>query len=460
MSKSAPFSWSGGRPPLFARPGPARPRRAIPVLAALLVGSLAASFGGAPRPAGAAESAAVRTDHDTATLVSDADNFAPDRPVGLGLRLRLAPGWHTYWSNPGDAGEPATVQVSATGGGTGQTAVIEWPVPERLPEGPLMSFAYTGDVLLPMRLVPVAGASPDAPMTVKATADWLACSNVCVPEHGEFTLSLPRGEAKPSAEAPLFAAARAKLPTPSPFTARIASDGTFTLAGDGLSPRTVASAIVFPAATGVIDQAAPQQASVTSGLVTVPLKPVPSGFKPDAPFDAVVVLRDPTGADRALTVQAAPGGPGATAVSALPSAVALPLPATTGAGGSAPGFGALLLSAFLGGIILNLMPCVFPVLAMKALSLARLSGLERRDQRLSALFYTLGILLAFAVLGGLILALREAGRTVGWGIQFQSPIFVAATCWVLFTVGLNLLGVFEVGGRLAGAGQSFASRGG
>ncbi|MBE7210576.1 MAG: thioredoxin family protein, partial [Gluconacetobacter diazotrophicus] len=150
----------------------------------------------------------------------------------------------------------------------------------------------------------------------------------------------------------------------------------------------------------------------------------------------------------------------ATAVSALPSAVASPLPATTGAGGSAPGFGALLLSAFLGGIILNLMPCVFPVLAMKALSLARLSGLQRREQRLSALFYTLGILLAFLVLGGLILGLREAGRTVGWGIQFQSPIFVAATCWVLFAVGLNLLGVFEVGGRLAGAGQSFASRGG
>ncbi len=403
----------------------------------------------APGPARAAESAAVVTAHDQATLVTDRDGWAAGRALGVGLRLRLAPGWHTYWSNPGDAGEAPTVAVTASGGGTGQTGSINWPTPKRLAEGPLMSFAYTGDVLLPMVLTPQEAGS-GGPMVLKATADWLACSNVCVPEHAALSLTLPGGDA-PSAQAPLFAAARADTPVASPFAARIATDGTFTLQGAGLSPASVAAASLFPAETGVIDQVAPQAAQVRDGLVTIPLHPTAS-FKPGRPFDAVVVLRDPTGQQRALSVEATPGGPGLPAVAALPQAAAIRHPAL--------GFGRMLVLALAGGIVLNLMPCVFPVLAMKAMALGRLSGMARREQRLSAVFYTAGILLAFGVLGGLMLGLRAAGSTVGWGFQFQSLAFVAGTCWLLFLVGLNLVGAFELGLRLAGTGQGWASRSG
>ncbi len=402
-----------------------------------------------PGPARAAESAVASTDHDQATLVTDRDGWAAGRPLGVALRLRLAPGWHTYWSNPGDAGEAPTVVVTASGGGTGQTGTILWPTPKRLPEGPLMSYAYTGDVLLPMILTPQKTGN-GGPLLLKATADWLACANVCVPEHAALTLTLPDGDA-PSAQARLFAAARADTPVASPFAARIAVDGTFTLQGAGLSPASVAGAWLFPLETGVIDQVAAQAAQVRDGLVTIPLKPTAS-FKPGRPFDAVVVLRDPTGQQRALSVQATPGGPGAPAVAALPQAASVRHPAL--------GFGRMMLLALAGGIVLNLMPCVFPVLAMKAMALGRLSGMARREQRLSAVFYTAGILLAFGFLGGLMLGLRAAGSTVGWGFQFQSLAFVAGTCWLLFLVGLNLLGAFELGLRLAGTGQGWASRSG
>ncbi len=404
----------------------------------------------------AAESDAVSTPHSQATLVTDHDGWQAGQPLGVGLRLRLAPGWHTYWSNPGDAGEAPSVGVTASGGATGQAGGIVWPTPQRLPEGPLMSYGYTGDVLLPMQLTPAAGTAGQ-PMTLKARADWLTCSNVCVPDHAELTLSLPPATgAAPAAspQAPLFAAARALTPVPSPFTARISAGGVFTLAGAGLSPDTVADAWLFPRQTGAIDQVAPQTARVQPGLVTIPLKPA-AAFDAKRPFDAVLVLRDRHGQESRLSVQAAPAGTG------LADAVAgVGTPVADAAGGAPIGLGEMLLFALLGGLVLNLMPCVFPVLAMKAMALARLSGMAAREQRLSAVFYTAGILVAFAALGGLTLGLRAAGASVLWGFQFQSLAVVAGTSWMLFLVGLNLIGAFEVGGRLMGAGQGLATRSG
>ncbi len=434
-------------------------------LRAALVALLLAVSGLIPdRPARAAESAVAASAHSQASLVTDAEGWAPGRPLGVGLRLRLQPGWHTYWSNPGDAGEAPTVAVTASGGGSGRADAILFPAPRRLAEGPLMSFAYTGEVLLPLRLVPArtpadAGADPAAPLRLTAAAEWLACAAVCVPEQATLTLTLPAGPAAASPQAALFAAARAAAPVPSPFAARIGRDGVFTLAGAGLSPTSVADAWLFPRRPGLIDQGLPQVATVKPGLVTIRLKPA-AGFEAGRPFDALVVLRDPSGQQTALDVTAVPA-------EAVP--LPLPLPATSAAppgvvtANPAPartGLARLLLLALAGGLVLNLMPCVFPVLAMKAMALGRLSGLARREQRLSAVFYTAGILVAFGALGGVLLALRAAGASVGWGFQFQSVGFVAATCWLLFLVGLNLVGAFEVGLRYAGAGQGLASRSG
>ncbi len=379
----------------------------------------------------AAESGAVSSRHAVVTLVSDTDAVQPGRPMRLGLRFRLAPGWHIYWQNPGDAG--AAPELTLTLPTDASAGPVDWPTPDRQPEGPVMTYGYQGAVTLPVSVTPGAGG-----LDVTVKADWLVCEKICVPEDGAFHLALPPGQPAPSSEAPLFAAAAARSPVPSPFPATVAPDGTLVLSGEGLSGLTVADAWFFPASWGAVDQAAPQPLVVAAGSVRLRLKPGES-FDAKAALSGVVVLRDRAGQESYLQVSAAPGGaPADPASSAL----------------------RLLGLALLGGLVLNLMPCVFPILAMKAVAIARLSGTGRNAVRAHAASYTAGVVTAFAALGAGLMLLRGAGEAVGWGFQFQSPVFVAATAWLLFLVGLNLSGVFDVGGRLAGAGQGFAARGG
>ena len=382
-------------------------------------------------PAAAGQSNVVATRHDKASLISASDSFVPGRAVQLALRLQLAPGWHTYWSNPGDAGEPATIAV-AIGTAAPSPRVIDWPAPTRLPDGPLMSYGYIGDAVLPLT-IPIR-ATQAGVLHLTATAQWLACAEICVPESGSFTLDLPPGDAAASALAPLFANAAARAPRPSPFAAVLSAGNVLSLSGAGLGPRSVADAWFLPATPGLINQGAAQPVHISRGRVAITLRPERQ-LASEPTLAGLVVLRDPAGQESFLSV-AAPRlhGPG---WSSLPR---------------------LLLFALLGGIVLNLMPCVFPVLAIKALALARLSGAGRRQLRLSAGFYTAGVLVAFAALGALTLSLRAAGALVGWGFQFQSVVFVAAICWLLFAVGLNLAGLFEIGGRATGLGQGFAAR--
>jgi thiol:disulfide interchange protein/DsbC/DsbD-like thiol-disulfide interchange protein len=394
----------------------------------------------AATPAQAVESAAVRSSRATVTLVSDTDAIRAGQPMHLGLRMRLVPGWHTYWRNPGDAGVPPELTLTLPAGAT--AGDLQWPTPVRLPEGPLMTYGYTGEVLLPVAVTP--GADP---LHVEASATWLVCEKICVPEEGRFTLDLPLGAPAPSAQAPQFAAADARMPRPSPFPATVAPDGTLTLRGAGLSAATVREAWFFPDSEGAVENAAPQRLAAGDGEVSLVLKPGQAGAAVSG-LAGTLVLRDPGGQETYLDVAAQPGTVPAAAL-ATPAAApaAVPLAQT-------------LLLALLGGLLLNLMPCVFPVLAMKAMALARMSGAALGEVRRHALSYTAGVMVAFGVLGGALLALRTAGGVAGWGFQFQSPAFVAAMAWVLFAVGLNLSGVFQVGGRLAGAGQGLASRGG
>ncbi len=395
------------------------------LLAALLLPSAAA-------PARAAESAAVASKRLVATLVSDTDAVAAGQPFRLGLRLRMAPGWHTYWKNPGDAGQPAELVLSLPEGS--RAGPMQWPAPERLPEGPIMTYAYTGDVVLPVTVTPGAGAQH-----VTATANWLVCEKICVPEEGRFVLDLPAGTPAPSAEAALFRQTDARLPRPSPFAASVAPDGVLTLSGAGLSAQSVKQAWFFPEEWGAIDHIAPQPVTIGDGVVQIALAPG-AQFAKGGAVTGVVALRDAGGQDSFLQVDAVRG-------------------AAVAAGGSVS-LARLALLAALGGLLLNLMPCVFPVLAMKAMALAKLSGQDRRQVRAQAGFYTAGVLVAFAALGGALVAARAAGAVAGWGFQFQSPLFVAAMAWLLFAVGLNLSGVFEVRTGLAGAGQGLAGRGG
>ena len=378
-------------------------------------------------PALALESAPIGSQRDVATLVSDTDAIQPGTPFRVALRLRMADGWHTYWKNPGDAGAPPELTIEGA-----KQSSIDWPTPRRMTEGSVMTYAYTGEVLLPVTVTTPPGTISTGTATIKAHAQWLICKDICVPEQGDFSLNLPIGTPGPSAQAGLFAAHDRSVPRASPWAARIAPNGTLFVQGPELTPATVADAWFIPDQPDRIQDDAAQPLSVREGGFTLALKPA-HGFEASKDLSGILSVRDRAGMQTDVTVKAIPGP--------------APLPAM-------PPLGQILVFAFLGGLILNLMPCVFPILAMKAVALARHAGRGRRH----AVSYTAGVLVTFVALAAALLAARAAGTAAGWGFQFSSPVFVAGMTWLLFAVGLNLSGVFQVGSGLAGAGGGLTDR--
>ena len=270
-------------------------------------------------PALAAESAAVRSPRAVATLVADAAAVAPGGEFRLGLRLRLAEGWHTYWRNAGDAGAPPEVTLAvAAGAAAGE---VRWPAPERIAYGPLVNFGFKGEVVLPIPVTVPRDLSPGEVFRVGAEATWLVCAEVCIPEEGRFSLALPVAErAVPSPiAAPLFDAAEALLARAAPWQARAgAGEGraSLTLTGAGIGPATVREAFFFPRDPGVLDNPAPQQLTVREGALTIGLKTVP-GAAPVA-LDGVLALRDGGGQRAAFEISVPVIGP-AEAAPAPPS---------------------------------------------------------------------------------------------------------------------------------------------
>ncbi|MCX7368309.1 MAG: protein-disulfide reductase DsbD family protein [Alphaproteobacteria bacterium] len=389
-------------------------------------------------PAQALESAAQESPRARVTLVADHLAIAPGQAFQLGLRIRLAPRWHSYWRHAGDAGAPTEINLTLPEGT--QAGPIAWPTPQAIPFGPLMSFGYYGEVVLPMQITPPAGLRARDVFSISAQATWLVCDDVCIPEEGSFRLDLPvaaEAQANPDL-APLFAAAAAALPRPSPWQASATIQGDalrLRLTGPGLGRESLKEALFIPGTGGLLDHAAPQRLSHGADWLELTLR---RADRPEnhATLEGVLLLTDQGGRRLGYDI-AAP---------LLTGAAFLPL-------------WQALIFALIGGVILNLMPCVFPVLAMKAMALARLGGAARGAVRLEAAAYTAGAVVSFTALAGLLLALRGAGMALGWGFQFTSPVFVLAIAWLMLAVGLNLSGVFALGGPI-GAGGHIAARGG
>ena len=375
----------------------------------------------------AAESSLVTSTRTVASLVTTTDSVAPGKSFHAALRLRLAPGWHTYWENPGDAGFPPDLRLTLSQ--NARAGPIEWPLPSRIAEGSLTTYAYTGDVILPVEINP-----GDGPLAMQAHAEWLACRDVCVPEEADFSLTLPTGSPVPAREAPLIAAAVARTPAPAPFGATVTPGGLLTLTGLAASSDIVAGEF-FPLRVGAVEAIARQVPGHEGDRLVLQIDPASGNDT-----QGVVALTDRHGTVSAYGIS--------------PEAIAAPPPP------SLPLLLPALLLAAVGGLLLNLMPCVFPVLAMKAMAIARLPEAGIRRLRGEAAAYTAGVLLAFTGLGASLITLRAAGAASGWGFQFQSPVFVTCVAWVLFAVGLNLSGAFEIGAGIMGRGGSLAGRGG
>jgi len=383
----------------------------------------------------ASESAPVTSPRANVVLYADRAAIAPGEPFRLMLHQRLARGWHTYWENAGDAGAPPELTLDLPEGWT--TGPLQFPAPSRIAFGPLMNYGYTGEAAFLLPITPPASLTLGQQVTLNAEATWLVCAEVCIPEEGRFTLTLDVAASPSPAHAIRFMAAEAALPRAAPFTARFGfsgARGTLEVESDSFSPASLRGAEFFPLAAGVIENAPPQTLTTRDGGLSLALTRGPGELP--ARLTGVLTVTDAAGVRGAYLIDA---GPGATPGSNLP-------------------IWQLLAFALLGGLILNLMPCVFPVLAMKAMALARLGGADRRHIRLEALGYTAGVVLGFLAIGGAMLGLRAAGGVAGWGFQFTYPAFVAGMAWLMLAVGLNLSGVFRVSGpSTSGTGGSFGT---
>ncbi|MCZ2088540.1 MAG: thioredoxin family protein [Burkholderiales bacterium] len=418
----------------------------------------------------------VRTEQVRARLLAHAPQgvplgLAPEaaarQPVWLGLQISHAPDWHTYWKNAGDSGMPTELHWALPPGVL--AGDIAWPLPRKIPIGQLANYGYDGTVLLPVPLIitPDYKPSPLADsLEIGLKATWLVCRQECIPQDGEFSLKLPL-RSSTALHGAAFEAALASQPAELPGQHAITlADGGRRLAlrVTGL-PAAVRGQVLelFPETPNIVVTAArlaapgeaagerswSQRWDGETWTADVPVSP----DRAEAPARMPLVL---VAGERGWRVTAPVDGawPALAPVAAMSPALEAALAANAANAGAAAPAGATpapagalalaLLGALVGGLVLNLMPCVFPVLAIKVLGFTQHAE-DRRAHRLGGLAYTLGVVLSFLALGALMLALRAAGQQLGWGFQLQSPLVVAALAALFTAIGLNLAGVFEFG---------------
>ena len=406
---------------------------------------------GASESAWARDDAVVTTERVRAQLLAHAPSgVAPGKTVWLGLQIQHQPQWHTYWKNPGDSGLPTTLAWTLPAGVS--AGEIVWPAPQKILLGNLANYGYEGTVLLSVPLTIEPGFAP-SPLTndlaIQLKANWLVCRRECIPEEGEFRLRLPTLGSYALHGAAFESAWRAQpkaLDGAADTQSAQVKDQKIEVSINGLPASIRGRGLeIFPETTAIIEPAGAWTQAWRGATWTAQL-PL-SAQRSQAPQLLPVVIAQKDGAQAWRTNVMVSGAWPAVAPPASVSPAlenALRNNAQGGNGTVSTSLLAALLGALLGGLILNLMPCVFPVLAIKVMGFAR-HGDDRRAQRAGGLAYTAGVVLSFIALGATMLALRAAGEQLGWGFQLQSPGVVAALA-VLFTlIGLNLAGMFEFG---------------
>nr|WP_235965252.1 thioredoxin family protein [Caenimonas soli] len=392
----------------------------------------------------------VTTERVRAELMAHApEGVEPGKPVWVGLQLAHQPEWHTYWKNSGDSGLPTQLQWTLPPGVL--AGDIAWPVPKKIPIGTLANYGYEGTVLLPVPLTITPDFKPSllgGDMEVKLKASWLVCKKECIPEEGEFALKIP-ARSTTALNGPAFQAAFDTQPQPLAGASKAQIEGNaLRISVAGLPAALLGKTLeLFPETGEVIENAA-QWTQAWQGDTWTAQVPV-SPQRSQSPAVIPMVLASGTQGWRteakvlgqwpAVAVAAAAGISPALEAALRTNAAAVPAPSLT--------FAAALLGALFGGLLLNLMPCVFPILAIKVVGFTRHAD-DRRGHRLSGLAYTAGVVVSFAALGALMLALRAAGEQLGWGFQLQSPAVVAALAALFTLIGLNLAGLFEFGAFL------------
>jgi len=430
-----------------------------------LIGRVLAAAAVAIGLAATAAAAPFATQNVEAELQSARAAIQPGETFRIALRLKVRPEWHTYWRNPGDSGAPTTLDWTLPAGF--KAGPIGWPVPKVLPVGPLVNYGYEGETLYPIEITAPKTAAPGQSVRLAAEGQWLVCKDICIFEGGLLTVTIPvaaKGVDDP-AWAARIAAAAAALPQTAGVKARLTRNGDgalLTAAGGSLAGRDLGNPWFFPYDGGAIDHAAPQAPIVGRDGVRLAIKSGAKGALGAAPLKGVLAVdvRTPQGVERqGFEIAAEPG----EALATGPQVAAPPPGAVAGGAGPARAdagppltLAAALAFAFLGGLILNVMPCVLPVLSIKALSLA--GGAHAQTARRDGALFFAGALATFLALGATLVALTQAGATAGWGFQLQNPFIVGGLALLFFVIGLNLLGAFEIGSSIQGLGSNLAGR--
>ena len=404
-----------------------------------------------------------QNDHDNLLsyeILADVTAVEAGKPFQLLIKQSIKPQWHTYWINPGDSGNPTTINWQAPDGT--RFSDLSFPSPLKIPTGPLVTFGYEGDVLYTLTVTPPAGKTGDN-IAISADIEALVCKEICLPDYQTISITLPYENdevASEPANQDMFARARSLMPEPLDAKAFYESESeTFVMQmhADEAFIETMINAgrvYFFPRQWGIIDYTENPKIVQTAADEAV-LRFRPDNSRPLSAVDTIDgVLEIKDGDKRTTFSMSARPSEKMESVSGVPG-----VSGNDGQGSlkSVTLIGAIIL-AIGGGIILNLMPCVFPVLSLKALSLSKLGQSEQREAALQGFSYTAGIMVTFGAIALLLFALKAGGSEIGWGFQFQNHFVVLALSYLLFVIGLNLAGLFDIPSGFAGVGQSLTQK--
>ena len=382
----------------------------------------------------------LSTPHLTASLISEHNALVAGRSSWFALHFEIIPEWHTYWLNAGDSGNPPTIDWQLPAGFT--ASEIHWPYPERLPIGPLMNYGYSSQSTLLVKITPPDDLVMNKPLTLTANAEWLVCKIECIPEEGSLTLTMPvvsAAQQQASAKAHLIEQAQQRLPQTLPWPASLTvkeNQLSLHVGINNITPQRVEDIYFYPARYGLVEHAAPQVVRFDENRLTLTLTRGDLRGQSLEQLNGVLLLSEHN-ADGTLTRAFDIHAPVATAST---TSTALPM---------------ILLFALVGGLLLNIMPCVFPILSLKAMHIMQGAVHSAAVVRTNGIVFTAGVLISFAILAASLLALRAGGEALGWGFQLQSPVFVLALTWLLFAMGLMFSGVWSFGESWMGLGQRF-----
>ncbi|MGQ0526799.1 MAG: protein-disulfide reductase DsbD family protein [Alphaproteobacteria bacterium] len=370
-------------------------------------------------------------------LIPEKARIEPGGGIRIGIEQLIEPGWHTYWKNPGDSGVPPRVEWTLPEGFS--AGEILWPAPHRLPYGPLLNYGYSDHAVL-LQTIKAPGDFRGGVITLSAAIDVLVCKEECIPESGVYEITLNNDRATKSES---LDGALALVPEEAPWKVTYNEKGGDLRLHLKDAAGEFADAEFFPAEWGLVENTATATVEREGDHSVLKQARGTRLLTETGNFEGVVTYSE-NGARRAYSFTARPG-PAENKIATLPAADE-----------NAPmELWRIMILAVLGGLVLNLMPCVFPVLSIKALSLVEAVNRDCVRVRWHGISYTAGVMLSFIAMAGVLIALRAGGTQIGWGFQLQNALVIGGLAYLFLLIGLSLLGLFEIGGRFANAGSHF-----